>query len=153
MPMQERIAKNLGIKKAKFLLFGILLMLIVLFGIFAAKFIFEKPRSITDYAMEIHVVASQNEIGVDSGPKLNFGWISPGSSAMRFVDLGNPGQNARVKLTASGDFAKWVSVSENNFVIKTGEKKEITLTAVVPSDAEPGNYTANLSIEFFNNIF
>ncbi len=152
MPTQERKAKNLGIRRTKLILLSTLL-LVILVSIFAAKFIFEKPRSITDYVMEIHVVTSQNEIGVDSGPKLNFGWISLGSSAMRFIDLGNPGQNARVKLIASGDFAKWISVSENNFVIKTGEKKEITLTAVVPSDAKPGNYTANLSIEFFNNIF
>jgi hypothetical protein len=152
MPMRERKNVNLDTKKIKFLLV-ILFIIVVISMLFAAKFIFEKPRSVTDYPMEIHVVIDQNEVGFDAGPKLNFGWIGPGSSAMRFVDLGNPGQNARVKLTASGDFAKWVSVSENNFVIKTGEKKELTLTATVSADAKPGNYTANLRIEFYNSIF
>jgi len=150
MRMQERKIENT--RKIKYILFGILLIAVVL-GVLVAKTIFEKPRSIAEYQMEIHVVTDQNEVGFDAGPKLNFGWIGPGSSAMRFVDLGNPGQNARVKLTASGDFAKWVSVSENNFVIKTGEKKELTLTATVSADAKPGNYTANLRIEFYNSIF
>jgi uncharacterized membrane protein len=149
--MQERKIENT--KKIKYILFGILLIVAVL-GVLAAKTIFEKPRSIAEYQMEIHVVTNQNEVGVDSGPeKLNFGWVGPGFATIRYIDIGNPQQDAKVKLVVSGDFASWVHLSENNFVIKTGEKKEIAIKTTVPSNAQPGNHTANLRVEFYNTNF
>jgi hypothetical protein len=151
MPMRERKIENT--RKIKYILFGILLIVVVL-GVLAAKTILEKPRSITDYSMELHVVTNQNEIGVDSGPeKLNFGWVGPGFTTIRYIDIGNQKQDAKVKLVVSGDFASWIHLSENNFVINTGEKKEIAIKTTVPANAQPGNYTANLHIEFYNNIF
>jgi len=152
MLTKEKKHEHPSTKKTKFLL-AILFIIVAISVLFAAKFIFEKPRSVTDYPMEIHVVTEPNEIGVDAGPKLNFGWISPGSSAVRYIDIGNDKQNARVKLSATGDFADWISVSKNNFLIRTGEQEEIALTAAVPAGAAAGNYTANLRIEFFNSLF
>jgi len=151
MRMQERKIENT--RKIKYILFGILLIAVVL-GVLVAKTIFEKPRSIAEYQMEIHVVTNQNEVGVDSGPeKLNFGWVGPGFATMRYIDIGNPQQDAKVKLIVSGDFASWIHLSENNFVIKTGDKKEIAIMATVPPNAKPGDYTANLHIEFYDNLF
>ena len=151
MPMRERKIENT--RKIKYILFGILLLVSVL-GVLAAKTVFEKPRSVTEYQMEIHVVTNQNEVGVDSGPeKLNFGWVSPGFTTIRYIDIGNQQQDAKVKLIVSGDFASWIRLSKNNFVINTGDKEEVAIMATVPSNAEPGNYTANLHIEFYNNLF
>jgi uncharacterized membrane protein len=140
-------------KKTRIFLFGFLLIAIVL-SIFVAKTCFEKPRSITEYAMELHVVMDPNEIGVDAGPeKLNFGWINPGTTAARFIKMGNFGQKAKVKLVASGDFADWVSIPENNFVLETGESKEIAVKATVPSGVQPGNYSAIMRVKFYNVNF
>jgi len=153
MPTQKRKGKGMVTKKTRIFLFGFLLIAIVL-SILVAKTFFEKPRSITEYAMELHVVTDPNEIGVDAGPeKLNFGWISPGTTVTRFIKMGNLGQKAKVKLIASGDFADWVSVSENNFVLETGESKEIAIKATVPSGAQPGNYSATMRVNFYNTNF
>ena len=132
-----------------FLVLGIILI-IALLVLFVVRGVFEKPRSVAEYPLEIHIVANPNEIGVNSGPeKLNFGWIGPGYSAIRYINITNPASKARVELRLSGDFAKWVTVSDNGFALKTGESKEIAITAAVPIDAVPGNYTAALRIEFF----
>ena len=55
----------------------------------------------------------------------------------------------KVKATAQGQLANWVSFSENNFIVNPSETKNLTVSIRPPEDAAEGNYTGELIIKFY----
>jgi len=82
--------------------------------------------------------------------KLAFGMVMPaGSSSTRYVFLSNKKDYPlKVYINFYGDFAEWVSVSEDYFVLQPGEEKKLSFTASAPRDAAYGNYTGKARFVF-----
>jgi len=111
---------------------------------------FGKPSSISEIGMVLHVAANSEEVGFDTGTdQIKFGWVPPGSYSKKGLDLTNSGADAQVVITAEGEIAKWVEIGESNFKLASGESKEVQLKAVVPQNAQPGNYTGTLKVYFY----
>jgi len=72
-----------------------------------------------------------------------------GSSSTRYVFLSNKKDYPlKVYINFYGDFAEWVSVSEDYFVLQPGEEKKLSFTASAPRDAAYGNYTGKARFVF-----
>jgi len=77
-----------------------------------------------------------------------FGRVPPEGASTRHMNLNNINRTNKVHITASGKLADWVGVSENNFILNPNEIRAIDITAFAPSDAEKGDYTGTLIIDF-----
>ncbi len=77
-----------------------------------------------------------------------FGTIPPGVSGSRTITVSST-EPKHVVIGAEGELAKWVSVSENSFLIQGNESKNVSVSVSVPEGAEFGNYTGTLKILFF----
>ena len=75
---------------------------------------------------------------------INFGMAIPGSTATRSLELNSGNETYRGVIFLIGNLAKWVEVSEKNFVFQ-GEKS-IGFNAKPPNDAQIGNYTGKAII-------
>lgn len=96
-----------------------------------------------------------DRFGLNVDPEsINFGRIMPGTTGLRNVTLEN---NASYPLKASisryGEVADWVDVSENNFILEEGEKRDVTFYAYAPNDAAFGNYTGKARVVFRRVLF
>ncbi len=92
-----------------------------------------------------------NHTGFDvNTEKLTFGMITPtGSSCTRYIFISNKKDYPlRVYINFYGNFANWVSVSENYFVLKPGEEKKLSFSATAPRNAAYGNYTGKARFVF-----
>lgn len=94
------------------------------------------------------IVGSHTGIDVDT-EKLTFGMIMPASSSTREVFISNKKDcPLKVYINFYGDFAEWVSVSEDYFVLKPGEEKKLSFSASAPRNAAYGNYTGTARLVF-----
>jgi len=84
---------------------------------------------------------------------LFFGTIQPGASGKRSITLELDNcDKCKVNLKSSGSIKDWISISENNFIIKKGEKKSLDIFLNIPNNAQYGNYTGRLMIYFWKDI-
>ena len=79
--------------------------------------------------------------------KLNFGANFPGNSCRRFMDISFP-KKTRVVIGFKGQFADWVSVDDNGFMLDPDEIKHLSFTANIPQNASEGNYTGKARFYF-----
>jgi len=94
------------------------------------------------------IVGNRTGFDVDT-EKLSFGMIMPTSSSTRYIVLSNKKDYPlNVYVNFYGNFAEWVSVSENYFVLKPDEEKKLSFTASAPRDAAYGNYTGKARFVF-----
>ena len=92
-----------------------------------------------------------NHTGFDvNTEKLTFGMITPtGSSCTRYIFISNKKDYPlKVYISFYGNFADWVSVSDNYFVLKPDEEKKLSFTASAPRDAAYGNYSGTARFVF-----
>ncbi|HLD15285.1 MAG TPA: hypothetical protein VJB94_01770 [Candidatus Nanoarchaeia archaeon] len=75
--------------------------------------------------------------------KIHFGTIPAGNSADRDIFVTSD-KDARIEIFV--DDVDFVHPSINNFLISPGEKKKVTMTASVPSDAKQGLYEGQIKI-------
>ena len=92
-------------------------------------------------------------INADSG-MINFGMIMPGTYGERGVVVSNNASySLRVIILKTGQMAEWVKVSENNFILKGNENKEVIFEVYAPENIEFGNYTGKIDIIFKKILF
>ena len=75
-----------------------------------------------------------------------FGVINKSGSGSRIIDIKNTDVPYMVNIESYGELAKWVYVSENNFLIRPYENKSLKVTVLVPPDAAYGNYAGLLKV-------
>lgn len=92
-------------------------------------------------------IAGENP-GFDLTPgQLNFGKITPGSSATRKVNITNNFDSPTItKIKSSGAASDYIIVSENNFILGPNESKEITFSCFPDPDLEFKEYTGKITI-------
>lgn len=85
---------------------------------------------------------------------IRFGMVIPGTSGERSVLISN---NAAYPLSViilkSGDIAGWVDISENNFILKKNESRQIIFWLNAPKNSDFGNYTGKVQIIFKKVLF
>jgi len=88
------------------------------------------------------------EIGFsESIESLNFGNAPPGSTIIKSIDIENTKPyDVNVKITLSGNISKSITVSENNFLINTNEKKKVNFTLTTIPSTRQGNYTGTATV-------
>lgn len=78
---------------------------------------------------------------------VRFGMIKPGTSGERAILVNNNAKYPlRVVILKSGYIANWVKVSENNFILKENESKQINFEVFAPNNINFGNYTGNIKV-------
>lgn len=130
--------------------FFILLLVIALISITATIlfYSFYVIEDVREFNMSL-IVGDHAGFDVDT-EKLAFGMVSPGgNSCTRFIDLSNKKDYPlKIYINFYGDFADWVSVSNNYFILNPGEEKKLSFSASAPGDAAYGNYTGKVRFVF-----
>jgi hypothetical protein len=130
--------------KSKFILpiaVGLILIIVAVYFLY--------PAQIAEYQMDVKVQKPM-KIGFNiDDDALHFGIVPPGSNAVRSVVIENNQGSRFVVITKTGDFADWVSISENNFILEPLTDKKINFRVTIPSSAEQGNYTGSITVKFY----
>jgi len=109
-----------------------------------------KSSAVQQLDMELHVSDKPNEVGFDTGlDKLKFGWIAPGGSSEKGINVVNKGTAAQVVIKTDGDFKDWLDIQNTSFKLAANEAIEIPVIARVPFDATPGDYNGTLKVYFY----
>lgn len=134
-------------KLSKFLL----LILITILVSFSLTFLFYTYYIIQDVQELDMKMKVGDVVGFDTNTSvISFGTIpEKGGSSQRPVILKNMKNKAlKVYIKKSGEMAKWVYISEDNFILNKNEKKELLFTAIPPKDAEKGAYKGKVKFIF-----
>jgi hypothetical protein len=93
------------------------------------------PFTTTEYDMHVWVSGTAG-FNIDTD-KIWFGIIPPGNAGARYLDLNNSyPYPVNVKFSASGDIAKWVSITDipsNPFILEPNGTKKIRVVVNVPA--------------------
>jgi|TARA_B100001964_G_scaffold94910_1_gene106364 uncharacterized membrane protein len=85
---------------------------------------------------------------------IKFGMIMPGTSGERSIMVNNSAAYPlKAIILKSGYIADWVKVSENNFILKENENRQIIFEVSAPENADYGNYTGEVKIIFKKTLF
>ncbi len=134
--------------------FLLLLIILVVLSAFLAYFfynyfIIENIINLDMYAK----VGGHFGINADADA-MKFGMIMPGTSGERSILVSNSATYPlRVVILKSGDMADWVNPSENKFILKENESKQIIFEVNAPKNSNFGNYTGKVKIIFKKVLF
>ena len=89
-------------------------------------------------------------IGINvSNKSLNFGRSPPETAMKRYINLSNNYNfPIEINIKMSGEISEYVSVSDNNFEIIPGDKKEVTFLLRIPKDIEYRYFTGKSRVIF-----
>jgi len=106
------------------------------------------------YTLDMNVKIGYNlGLNVD-GDSIKFGKLMPGTSGERSILINNNATYPlRVVILKSGYIADWVKISENNFILKEKESKEVIFEAFAPTNVGVGNYTGKVKVIFKKTFF
>jgi hypothetical protein len=80
---------------------------------------------------------------------LYFGTIPPGGIGNREIHIKNENYTqVKVNIKIFGPARKWIQVTNNNFILKKGESKDITFYSYVPKNIAYGIYNGEIKIIF-----
>jgi len=132
---KERRSFYLFIFLICFILFLSLFLLINLFNYYNNNII-EKKEIYTE-------VEIGDKVGVAiNGSALIFGRIKPNGISTKEINLVNNYDNdVLVEIVKEGNISDFISVSENNFVLKKMESKNVSFIAISDKDPEYGKYS------------
>jgi uncharacterized membrane protein len=129
-------------KKTLWILF-ILSIFILIFNIN----LFNKIEPIIEFKEIEGKVIIGNSTGFNLDNKtLNFGKITPGTTASRQIEVINIyGTDIVLRIYGKGDMKEFVNFAE--IKLKKDEKKKFDISISIPKDAKFGKYSGNIAIE------
>jgi len=91
-----------------------------------------------------------DKVGFDLNKnELTFGSIQPGGTSSRALTIQNNfNRDIIVTLNSEGNIKDYLTVSENDFVLRPNEQKNVTFTAFSYKNQSYGNYTGKINIIF-----
>ena len=111
------------------------------------------PVDTFEYGMQVYV---GDKIGFNlDKDKIWFGIVPPGMSGTRAVGMNNTHPYpVEVKVSATGDLAKWVgvtNVTSNPFTLNPGEAQSVVIVVTIPVDvpADFSGYDGKLTIRSY----
>lgn len=129
----------------------IILVLVILLIIFLLVYLY---INLIDYAniLEKKEIYSSLIIGNGVGIALNgssliFGMTSPGSTSNKYVNFTNEyTEDVKVSIYVNGNISDFVSVNNNNFVLKPGEATNLVFSAHGLPNVNYGKYEGKVVI-------
>jgi hypothetical protein len=129
----------------------IIIIFLLGFGGTMLYYAFYKVSYMKIYDIQIEATEG-NLIGFNADPTLHFGKIPiSGGSAKKMLNTGNDVDfpllvNIRIK----GDAARFITVSDNNYILQPGESKKIDVYATIPINfSEVGVFTGEAKVIMF----
>ena len=92
------------------------------------------------YSAMVHVIEGEGKVGVNpTTESLDFGDLSPGTSAVRKVTVNNgTGMSMYIVVWKTGEIKDLMSISDNFFTLSGGEEKQIEFPLYMPASGEIG---------------
>jgi len=98
-----------------------------------------------DVSYDMYLTVDDN-VGVNAdADAIWFGTVPPAGKGTRQLSFGE-GNVGLVVIKTSGELARWVSVSDNNFIIEANATKTVKVIVSVPADAERRDYVGKLNV-------
>lgn len=116
--------------------------------------VYESPLfryEVTQYPSSVNVVENEGEdpeFGFDTSTvAVTFGQIPPGSTANRYIDVGNT-KDIPVKITleTAGKIAPYITFDQNHFTLNAQETRQVKITVAPTELTKPGEYTGEITI-------
>jgi len=125
------------------------LLLIAAISSISTYFIYTYLESYEIKTIDMHLTVG-NYTGFDvTTNALVFGTVMPSSYAKRKINITNINERIhKIYIKPTGELAEWITLSENKFVLKEDQSKEIAIRIDVPYDAKYGEHTGSLKIIF-----
>lgn len=100
------------------------------------------------YSAVVQVIAGENQVGVNPATeKLDFGDLSRGTGASRFVTIKNEGKSEKfIWVIKFGEIANLMSVSENKLTLRPGEEVKLEFAVKIPVSAPAKTYKGRVLI-------
>ncbi len=138
------------IKKQKNLKNLLILLVIAILLVFFLIYIYRIPSESLDAYLTVG-----DHLGFNiNASALYFGTIPPQGIGGKTIFIENNKCNVCVvKIKAEGDFKDWIEVSENKFLLRKDETKEVNVSVIVPKNAKFGSYNSTLTIYFRRKLF
>lgn len=133
----------------------LLLILITILVSFSLTFLFYTYYIIQDVQELDMKLKIGDVVGLDTNESvISFGIIpSIGGSSERRIILENmESKPLKVYVKKSGEIAEWTYVSEDNFILKADETKELLFTAIPPKNTKEGPYKGKAKFIFTRTI-
>src|SRR3989338_8214967 len=124
-------------------------MIFIAIGIFIMFLVFNLIFvDIISYEYDVNIKDGTAGINVDND-KLHFGTISSIGVSKRPLRIEYAPSKSKVIIKAYGDLSKYISTTENNFIIDEGQIKEIEfIMDLAGSNAENGKYNGKIVLFF-----
>ena len=140
--VRKKRKKKIKDKKLILKQFVIVILAIIIVLAIAAMILSFRIRQIQIIDIKLKV---SDRLGFNvENASINFGKVIPGATGTRNLVLDSRNETYRCFIFLIGNLAKWVEVSEKNFVFQ-GEKG-INFHVKPPNDAQIGNYTGKAII-------
>ena len=86
-----------------------------------------------------------------NGTALTFGMTRPGGSSHRDLIIKNEyNKDVYVESYVKGEIRDFISISDNDFVLRSDETKKLSFVVLIPEATEYGNYTGFVIMNFKN---
>jgi hypothetical protein len=129
----EKKAKYFPENKKLFLiliLFFFFILTVLFFYFFYLSSIIEKREVYANVIVSDHLGINLNDSA------LIFGMILPGSSSTKELTIkNNYGRDVRLEFFISGDIEKYLRSTENDFLLKKDEVKNVSFIVTIPDDS------------------
>ena len=84
---------------------------------------------------------------------LNFGSLMPETEGLRDLIVENKADYPlKVEVSTPGQISKWIKISDNNFVLDSGQSKNLTFVAFAPKIGY-GQYNGSVKVIFKKVLF
>ena len=124
----------------------LLIILLVIFSSIATAVIYfnNEVYQIRSLPMMVEV---KNKIGIGlyEGEQLNFGIVPRGGASTLIFNI-TSSKDVNILVLKKGNIAGFITLSENNFLLRKNELKRIETSLRIPMNAEFGNYSGGLII-------
>jgi len=134
--------------------FKFLFILIIILIVSLSLNFFVNNKKLVDYQEIPIYVTVGDHLGFNvNNSALFFGTIQKGSYSFRsFVVKNEKCESCKVEIKVGEQMEGWIEVSENNFLLKKGEYKELVAYAFIPEGSDLGDYEGKLIIYFWKDI-
>lgn len=127
----------------------LILTIVTITLIFSGYLLFNYSTIVDIKELKMYITVGEI-VGFNVGTEaVFFGTIQRGGSGNRdLIVTNNYTFPVKIDIRAYGELAKWVYVSENGFLLQPNENKTVKVSLIVPKDANFGNYTGILKVNF-----
>jgi zona occludens toxin (predicted ATPase) len=150
VPKRRKTKKKIKKNKQRIFLFILFFLVLIfsIFNLFNYFSIIEQKRIYTEV-----MVSDKFGIAINKSALL-FGRLVPGTSSNKNISIVNDyDHEISVDISSKGDIKEFLSVSDNGFILKKGELKDIKFFVKVPKHTEYGNYSGEIIVDIKRTLF